>query len=60
MADKTVRFIIQRQATPQEKPHWEEFDLRFRSGMNVISGLMDIAADPVEFRPRCLCDEDVE
>lgn len=48
MADKTVRYIIKRQPTPDAKPHWEEFDLRFRPGMNVISGLMDIAEDPVD------------
>jgi succinate dehydrogenase / fumarate reductase iron-sulfur subunit len=48
MADKTVRFIIKRQDTPQSKPYWEEFDLRLRPGMNVITGLMDIAADPVD------------
>jgi succinate dehydrogenase / fumarate reductase iron-sulfur subunit len=48
MADKTVRFIIKRQDTPQSKPYWEEFDLRWRSGMNVIIGLMDIAMNPVD------------
>lgn len=48
MADKNVRFIIKRQDTPQSKPYWEEFDLRLRPGMNVITGLMDIAADPVD------------
>ncbi len=48
MADQTVRFLIKRQATPEEKPHWEEFDLRPRPGMNVITGLMDIAENPVD------------
>jgi succinate dehydrogenase / fumarate reductase, iron-sulfur subunit len=48
VADKTVRFIIKRQPTPDAEPHWEEFDLRFRPGMNVISGLMDIAENPVD------------
>jgi succinate dehydrogenase / fumarate reductase iron-sulfur subunit len=48
MADKTVRFIIKRQATPDSSSRWEEFDLRWRPGMNVISGLMDIAASPVD------------
>jgi succinate dehydrogenase / fumarate reductase, iron-sulfur subunit len=48
MADKTVRFIIKRQDTPQSKPYWEEFDLRWRPGMNVIIGLMDIAMNPVD------------
>ena len=48
MVDKTVRFVIKRQPIPDAKPHWEEFDLRFRPGMNVISGLMDIAQNPVD------------
>jgi succinate dehydrogenase / fumarate reductase iron-sulfur subunit len=48
MADKTIRFIIKRQETPQSKPYWEEFDLRWRPGMNVITGLMDIAMNPVD------------
>ena len=48
MADPIVRFIIKRQATPDTKPFWEEFDLRLRPGMNVITGLMDIAERPVD------------
>src|SRR5512146_3331310 len=48
MPDQTVRFIIKRQPTPDAKPHWEEFDLRLRPGMNVITGLMDIAEKPVD------------
>jgi succinate dehydrogenase / fumarate reductase iron-sulfur subunit len=48
MPDKTVRFIIKRQPTPESPSHWEEFDLSWRPGMNVITGLMDIAARPVD------------
>jgi len=48
MDDKTVRFIIKRQPTPDASPHWEEFDLRWRPGMNVVTGLMDIAENPVD------------
>jgi len=48
VVDKTVRFVIKRQPIPDAKPHWEEFNLRFRPGMNVISGLMDIAENPVD------------
>ncbi len=48
MPDQTVRFIIKRQPTPEAKPLWEEFDLRWRPGMNVITGLMDIAENPVD------------
>jgi len=47
MADKTVIIKIKRQATPTSKPHWEEFSVPYRPNMNVISALMDIAADPV-------------
>lgn len=48
MAQNTVRFIVRRQADLQSDPYWEEFDIRYRPGMNVITGLMDIAADPVD------------
>jgi len=48
MADKTVQFIIRRQPTPDASPHWEEFDLRLRPGMNVITGLMDISENAVD------------
>ncbi len=47
MAEKTVRLRIKRQADPEAKPHWEEFELPWRRGMNVISSLMEIAANPV-------------
>src|SRR6185312_11971974 len=48
MADKTIRFVIKRQLTPQSVPHWEEFDLHWRPGMNVIIGLRDIAENPID------------
>lgn len=48
MSGPIVRFIIKRQASPQSSPYWEEFDLHSRPGMNVIVGLMDIAANPVD------------
>ena len=48
MAEEKVRFVIRRQDTPQTKDRWEEFDIRLRPGMNVITALMDIAADPVD------------
>jgi len=44
---KTVVFKIKRQAAPGEKAHWEEFELPWKPGMNVISSLMEIAANPV-------------
>ena len=45
--NKTVILKIKRQATPQSKPFWEEFELERKPGMNVTSSLMDIAAKPV-------------
>ncbi len=43
---KTVVFKIKRQSKPNGPAVWEEFTLPYRPGMNVISGLMDIAANP--------------
>jgi succinate dehydrogenase / fumarate reductase iron-sulfur subunit len=47
MADKIIVIEIKRQANPDEPSHWERFELPWRAGMNVISVLMDIAANPV-------------
>jgi succinate dehydrogenase iron-sulfur subunit len=47
MASKTVILKIKRQLAPGEQSHWEEFELPWKKGMNVISSLMDIAANPV-------------
>lgn len=47
MAEKTVRLRIRRQADPEAKPYWEEFELPWKRGMNVISAMMEIAANPV-------------
>jgi succinate dehydrogenase / fumarate reductase iron-sulfur subunit len=38
---------IRRQAHPQEKAHWEEFEIRDRQGLNIITVLRDIAENPV-------------
>ena len=47
MANKSVIIKIKRQNTPTSKSYWEEFELAYRPGMNVISSLMEIAANPV-------------
>ena len=48
MADnKTVLIKVKRQKDPKAAPYWEEFELQYRSGMNVISALMDVALNPV-------------
>ncbi len=38
---------IKRQENPGARPHWEEFELPYKQGMNITSALMDIAANPV-------------
>src|SRR6516225_4697959 len=43
----TVIIKIKRQANPDAKPQWEEFELPYKPGRNVISALMEIAANPV-------------
>ncbi|MGH9557304.1 MAG: succinate dehydrogenase iron-sulfur subunit [Terriglobales bacterium] len=47
MSEKTVILKIKRQASPEAKAQWEEFSLPWKPGMNVISAMMDIAANPV-------------
>src|ERR1043166_7136325 len=47
MADKKVLFKIKRQENPKASSRWEEFELNWHSGMNVISSLMEIAANPI-------------
>jgi succinate dehydrogenase / fumarate reductase iron-sulfur subunit len=47
MTDRTVILKIKRQASPKSESYWEEFALPWKPGMNVISAMMDIAANPV-------------
>ena len=47
MAERTVTFEIKRQANPGAPAVWERFELPWRAGMNVISAMMEIAANPV-------------
>src|SRR5215831_7406133 len=44
---KTVLIQIKRQENPGVNARWEEFELAYRPGMNVISAMMEIAANPV-------------
>src|SRR5438552_15887479 len=46
MPSKSVLFKIRRQASPGSKPRWEEFELSWHPGMNVISSMMEIARNP--------------
>jgi succinate dehydrogenase / fumarate reductase iron-sulfur subunit len=45
--NKTVIIKIKRQDSPDAKSNWEEFELAWHAGMNVISSLMEIARNPV-------------
>ena len=44
---KTVKFEIKRQSNPDAPATWENFELEWRPGMNVISAMMEIATNPV-------------
>ncbi len=44
---KTVILKIRRQENPQVTSRWEEFELVWKPGMNVISAMMEIAANPI-------------
>lgn len=44
---KTVKFIITRQDSPDSTPYKETFDVPYKKNMNVISGLMEIRQNPV-------------
>src|SRR5215468_8004670 len=44
---KTVIIKIKRQENPGVPARWEEFELTWKPGMNVISAMMEIAANPV-------------
>ncbi len=47
MATKKVQFEIKRQASPDASAKWESFEIDWRPGLNVISVLMEVAANPV-------------
>jgi succinate dehydrogenase / fumarate reductase, iron-sulfur subunit len=47
MADRKVQLRIHRQASPEATPTWEEFEIAWKPGMNVISAMMEIAANPI-------------
>src|SRR5438270_5011642 len=47
MPNKTVVLKIRRQLNPDSPSYWEEFELPWKKQMNVISSLMEIAANPI-------------
>jgi len=46
MAEKTFIVRIKRQQRPDEVVHWEEYELRYRPHLNIITCLRDIAEKP--------------
>src|SRR5690242_11398314 len=46
MTKQGIALKIKRQNDPTAAPYWEEFSIPHKPGMNVISALMEIAADP--------------
>jgi succinate dehydrogenase / fumarate reductase, iron-sulfur subunit len=44
---RTFILKVRRQAAPQESARWEEYELRYRPQMNIITCLRDIAENPV-------------
>src|ERR1700745_1434683 len=46
MAKNTI-IKVKRQDSPNSKPYWDEFELPYKPGRNVISALMEIAANPI-------------
>jgi succinate dehydrogenase / fumarate reductase iron-sulfur subunit len=47
MPERTIKIEIKRQAGPDAAAHWDKFEIPYRPGMNVISSMMEIAANPV-------------
>lgn len=45
-AKTTVRFKIKRRDGPDQRPYWQEFDVPYTPGMNVIAALMEIRRNP--------------
>ncbi|MBI2500768.1 MAG: succinate dehydrogenase iron-sulfur subunit [Deltaproteobacteria bacterium] len=43
----TVSLRIKRRDEPDSEPYWEEFELPYRAGMNIISCLMEIQKKPI-------------
>jgi succinate dehydrogenase / fumarate reductase iron-sulfur subunit len=50
MAESTFKVKIRRQHGPQEPAGWEEFEIRHRPALNIITVLRDIAENPVTVR----------
>ena len=47
---KTVKFIIERQDSPNSKPYTQEFEIPYRPALNVVASLLEIQTNPVTTR----------
>jgi succinate dehydrogenase / fumarate reductase iron-sulfur subunit len=47
MPERSIKIEIKRQNGPDAQPHWDKFEIPHHPGMNVISAMMEIAANPV-------------
>ncbi len=47
MSQQTIKFVVQRQDSPETKPYTEEFEIPYRPNMNVISALMEVQRNPL-------------
>src|SRR5580698_4512537 len=47
MAEKMIQIEFKRQNSPDSVAVWEKFEVPWKPGMNVISTMMEIAANPV-------------
>lgn len=47
MPERTIQLRIKRRESAGSEPYWEEFELPFRPGHNVVSMLMEIRRNPV-------------
>ncbi|MEJ2396598.1 MAG: 2Fe-2S iron-sulfur cluster-binding protein, partial [Candidatus Thiodiazotropha sp.] len=43
---KTIKFHIRRQDNPYSPPYWQQFEIPYRKGHNVVSALMVIREHP--------------
>ena len=43
---RTIQLRVKRQDAPTASPYWEEYEIPYAPGQNVVSALMEIARDP--------------
>jgi succinate dehydrogenase / fumarate reductase iron-sulfur subunit len=48
--NKKIRIKVKRQDSETSLPYWQEFEIPYREGHNVLSALMEIRKNPVDIR----------